>query len=223
MRRTTLAVLSLLLLAGCSAGSDPAPGASGGVVTSASPDPAAGAAIEGVQTWTYARPAHEPRDQTYEQKPPAYGTHWVPRDEQGTTGWLECGVYDEPVPEEFALHSEEHGAVWLTYLPGASSADVATLAGLRRAKPSYVLVSPYPGQPAAFMASTWDAQLQVDRADDPRLLAFVQAYAGGGQGREQGAPCSPGSSLAEAKAAIERAPDAPSPVRSREPEGRSTA
>lgn len=208
MRRTALAALSLLLLSACSAGSEAAPRASG-------------AALVGVQTWTYSPPGHEPTDQTYEQKPPTYGTHWPPRDPGGTTGWLECGVYDEPVPEEFALHSEEHGAVWLTYLPSASPADVTTLTQLRRAMPAYVLVSPYPGQPSAFMASTWDAQLQVDRVDDPRLLAFVRAYAGGGQGREKGAPCTPGSSLEEAEAAISRAPRAPSPVPLRDPEGTS--
>jgi hypothetical protein len=225
MRRTALAVLPLLLLTGCSAGSEVPPGeqASSGVVPPSSPDPQAGAAIDGVQTWSYQPPGHEAVDQTYEQKPPTYGTHWPPRDQQGTWGWLNCGVYDEPVPEEFALHSEEHGAVWLTYRPGASPADVTALAGLRRANTAYVLVSPYPGQPAAFMASTWDAQLQVDRADDPRLLAFVQAYAGGDQGREPGALCSRGSSLEDAKAAVARAPKATSPVPLRPPEGSTSA
>jgi hypothetical protein len=117
---------------------------------------------------------------------------------------LRCGVYTEPVPNEFAVHSEEHGAVWLTYLPNASPADIATLGALANGQ-KYVLVSPYPGQPGAFMASTWGAQLSVDKADDVRLKEFVTAYAGGGQGGEKGADCINGTLPAAAKAALDKA------------------
>jgi hypothetical protein len=117
---------------------------------------------------------------------------------------LRCGVYTEPVPNEFAVHSEEHGAVWLTYLPDASPADIAKLAALADGN-EYVLVSPYPGQPAKFMASTWGAQLGVDTADDARLKTFVEAYAGGGQGDEKGADCAHGLTPDEAKAAFDKA------------------
>lgn len=158
------------------------------------------ASIPGLQTFTEnPDPLHTTAHVTYDHTPPAGGAHW-PAQAEGVRGWLRCGVYSEPVPNEFAVHSEEHGAVWLTYQQGASEDDVAFLVALERGS-SYVLVSPYPGQPARFMASTWGAQLSVDRADDARLAAFVQAFAGGGQGGEKGADCIHGTFPAAARAA----------------------
>lgn len=182
-----MAVVSLVLLLGC--GSDGAP----------TPAPA----IDGLQTFT-VDPAdrHTTDPVRYERTPPAGGPHW-PAEAEGVRGWLRCGVYDEPVPEEFAVHSQEHGAVWLTYLPGVDPEPLAALA----AGQEYVLVSPYPGQRSQVMASTWGAQLGVDRADDPRLREFVQTYAGGGQGGEKGADCANGTLPAAARKAIEAARD----------------
>ena len=182
MRRTLLLLLAVVLTASaCSAGSKP------------NPRPG----FDGLQTFK-----EEPKDRhttghvTYDHTPPAGGRHFP--------AWLRCGVYTEPVPNEFAVHSEEHGAVWLTYLPDASSDDIAKLVALQKGN-DYVLVSPYPGQPGKFMASTWGAQLSVDTADDSRLKTFVDTYAGGGQGGEKGADCAHGLTPDEAKAAFDKA------------------
>jgi hypothetical protein len=187
MRRVLPLLALALLLAACSAGSKP-------------PRPS----INGVKVFTEdPKPRHTTAHVTYDHTPPAGGKHWPPSAE-GVYGWLRCGVYTEPVPDEFAVHSEEHGAVWLTYLPGASPDDVSRLAALASGN-NYVLVSPYPGQPGAFMASTWGAQLTVDKADDGRLAQFVTAYAGGGQGGEKGADCIHGTLPADARAALDKA------------------
>jgi Protein of unknown function (DUF3105) len=153
--------------------------------------------IDGIHVFTEdPKPRHTTKHVTYDHTPPAGGQHFP--------AWLRCGVYTEPVPNEFAVHSEEHGAVWLTYQPDASPEDVAKLAALAEGQ-DYVLVSPYPGQPGRFMASTWGAQLSVDTADDPRLKTFVRTYAGGGQGGEKGADCAHGLTPAQAKAAFDKA------------------
>ncbi len=160
-------------------------------------EPAPRPGIPGLKTFTEnPKPRHTTKHVTYDHTPPAGGTHFP--------AWLRCGVYSEPVPNEFAVHSEEHGAVWLTYLPDASPDDVAKLAALEKGQ-KYVLVSPYPGQPGPFMASTWGAQLSVDTADDPRLKKFVDVYAGGGQGGEKGADCIHGLTPDEARAAFDKA------------------
>jgi hypothetical protein len=90
------------------------------------------------------------------------------------------------VPNENAVHSLEHGAVWLTYQPGV---DPAPLAALTSVNPSYTLVSPYPGQPAKVEATAWGLQLQADSPTDPRLRQFVTTYVGNGLGGEKGARC----------------------------------
>lgn len=198
MRLLPALAAATVLLAGCSAGTA-AEGQQGPAVSRPSPDVAAGAAIEGVQVFPYVAPDHQARDFDYPQSPPVGGDHWPPS-AGGVTGWLSCGTYAAAVPDEFAVHSLEHGAVWLTHLPGQ---DASALAGLVALQPDYVLVSPYAGQRGPYAATAWGAQLFVDRADDPRLAEFVRAYAGGAQGREPGAPCRGGATPEQAQAALD--------------------
>jgi len=42
--------------------------------------------------------------------------------------WLACGVYDEAVRDENAVHDLEHGTVWITHDPGLPADDVERLA-----------------------------------------------------------------------------------------------
>ena len=137
--------------------------------------------IKGVTTYRGMSHEHIRGKLSYPQSPPVGGRH--------SPAWLQCAVYTSELPKENAVHSEEHGGVWLTYLPTLPKARVAQLADLARTNVEFVLVSPYPGQPAPVIASTWGAQLRVNSASDPRLLAFIKAYAGGDQGGEKGVGC----------------------------------
>ena len=60
----------------------------------------------------------------------------------------------------------------------------------------YLLLSPYSGLSAPIVATAWGAQLPVQQSTDARLLQFIQHFAGGGQGGEQGSPCSGGTGTA---------------------------
>ena len=175
MRRAAAATLALLLLAGCSKKD-----------TDSAPKPPT---IEGVEVFPGLSHDHVPPE-SYPQVPPVGGPH--------SDAWLNCGVYDEPVPNVNAVHSMEHGAVWITYRPTLSEDERNTLKRLQGLKPEYVLISPYEGLPSPVVASTWSYQLKVDRVDDPRLAEFVKQYAGGDQGGEGGAPCSQGLTPEEA-------------------------
>ncbi len=119
----------------------------------------------------------------YEMFPPAGGEHY------GV--WQNCGVYQAPIRNETAVHSLEHGAVWVTYDPGAVDDDgVATLEGHYR-QGDYLLVSPVEeGMPAPVVASAWGAQILLDGPEDPRLAAFVRRYEQSPDAPEPGAPCS---------------------------------
>ncbi|HHV20210.1 MAG TPA: DUF3105 domain-containing protein [Propionibacterium sp.] len=121
---------------------------------------------------------------SYPMEPPVGGDH--------RPSWLNCGVYEQPVPNEYAVHSLEHGAVWVTYQPELPAADVATL---KDALPgTYTVLSPYPGQDAPVIASAWGHQLKLESADDPRLAEFIRTYRMGPQTPEPGAACTGGLS-----------------------------
>jgi hypothetical protein len=104
--------------------------------------------------------------------------------------WQNCGFYGEPIPSERAVHSMEHGAVWITFRPGL---DDAGLRRLRDLADSYVLVSPFANLPSPVVASAWGRQLRLDSISDPRLDAFIQAFRQGPQTPEPGARCTGGA------------------------------
>ena len=125
-----------------------------------------GAEIEGVETYENTA-QHVEGAVVYEQSPPAGGPH--------NAVWLNCGIYDQPVPNENAVHSMEHGAVWVTYNPDDISGD--DLATLESQLPStYVVLSPYEGLDAPIAVSNWNHQLKVDAADDERIAQFFEEY-----------------------------------------------
>ena len=79
-------------------------------------------------------------------------------------------------------------SVWVTYDPDAlSEAEVQTL---RDALPStYAVLSPYPELPAPVVISAWNAQVQLDGVDDPRLKQFISKFWKSASAPEPGAPC----------------------------------
>jgi hypothetical protein len=128
---------------------------------------------------------HAPGPVDYPQQPPVGGEHYLE--------WQTCTgmVYTEPIASERAVHSLEHGAVWITYRPGLDEDQVRRLADTVMAR-DYLLLSPFPGQDAPVSLQAWGYQLKVDRADDPRIAVFIAA-ARVNAAPEPGAPCSGGS------------------------------
>lgn len=130
-------------------------------------------------------------DVDYDVTPPAGGDHWGQ--------WLDCGVYDEPVRDEFAVHDLEHGTVWITYDPDLPDDDVARLAD---ELPQNGIMSPYPGLPAPVVVTVWNTQLRLTGADDPRLPAFVEEYDGGVTAPEPFASCAGGDAPADSDGGV---------------------
>jgi hypothetical protein len=139
-------------------------------------------APEGVQVFANLSRDHMTGTVTYPQTPPAGGAH--------APAWQNCGFYDEAIPNETAVHSLEHGAVWITYRPDLGADELALLRGV--ARQSFVLVSPFPNLPAPVVASAWGHQLRLPSASDPRLAQFVRYFRLGPQTPEPGASCTGG-------------------------------
>ncbi|MGI8540137.1 MAG: DUF3105 domain-containing protein [Rubrobacteraceae bacterium] len=103
---------------------------------------------------------------SYDRSPATNGDH--------DPFWWNCGYYDEPIDEAKAVHSLDHGVVWITYSPDLPAEDVETLR--EYGAEEYVIVSPYPEQNATVTATSWRIQLEFDEADDPRLRQFVDDF-----------------------------------------------
>lgn len=138
-----------------------------------------GTGIAGLRTYVDLTRGHVTTPVHYPQSPPVGGDHNpIPQT---------CGAYDRPVPNERAVHSLEHGAVWITYRPGLAADQVDRLRTL--ADQPYILVSPYPGLSAPVVATAWGRQVQLTSASDARLAKFIAAFRAGPQAPEQGSAC----------------------------------
>ena len=135
---------------------------------------------------------HVPGPVKYSVTPPVGGDH------NGT--WMNCGVYNKPVPAERAVHNLEHGAVWITYRPSLPSSEVNQLlaffkrqATVGKTGSRYIDLTPFPGLPAPIVASSWGFQLRLSSPTDPRLQQFVNTLRVSSKYTpEYGGPCAGG-------------------------------
>lgn len=139
--------------------------------------------IDGVESYSGQEQTHVQTPVTYAQIPPVGGPH--------SSAWQNCGVYLTPIANENGVHSLEHGAVWITYLPDLPITELQKLQALTR-QSGYRLLSPYPDLPSPIVASAWGYQLKFEQADDSRLISFIKKYEQSPLGPEPGAPCTGG-------------------------------
>lgn len=103
----------------------------------------------------------------YDILPPVAGPH--------NDSWQNCmgDVYDAPIANEHAVHSLEHGTVWITYRPDLPEDQVEKLAGRVRGIEKLML-SPFEGLDKPVSLQAWGYQLKVDNADDQRIDDFIK-------------------------------------------------
>jgi hypothetical protein len=135
---------------------------------------------EGTESFEVASRQHVEGTVAYAQIPPVGGDH--------SAQWQNCGYYSSPIPSERAVHSMEHGAVWITYKPDINP-DEATRIRQIASGQTYVLASPFRDLPSAVVVSAWGRQLRLESTDDPRLERFVRAFRQGPTAPERGSPC----------------------------------
>jgi hypothetical protein len=147
--------------------------------TSAAPDDSTMVApddttIDGLVDYRQTNPAlltrnHQDGRIEYTVSPPAGGDH--------NGRWQNCegDVYEAEIAPEHAVHSLEHGAVWIAYRPDLPSDQVEELADKVQGR-AYMLMSPYPGLDRPISLQAWGYQLKVDDADDADIDKFIKAY-----------------------------------------------
>lgn len=138
---------------------------------------------DGVEVFMVTDRAHLEGPLGYPQTPPVGGDH--------APIWQNCGFYDSLIASEHAVHSMEHGAVWITYQSELPAEQRDVLRRLAQTQ-SHILVSPFQDLGAPVVASAWGRQLRLDSASDPRLEQFIRAFRLGAQAPERGSPCTGG-------------------------------
>jgi hypothetical protein len=112
---------------------------------------------------------HQSGPITYAQNPPVAGKH--------NPDWQNCmgDVYDAPIASEHAVHSMEHGAVWVVYNPAKlDKAQIDALAKKVQGK-EYSLMSPMENLDTAVSVQAWGFQLKTDNPADKRIDDFIKA------------------------------------------------
>ncbi|MFF8013834.1 DUF3105 domain-containing protein [Streptomyces sp. NPDC007929] len=143
---------------------------------------------DGVKTWEGKLSRnHVDKAVKYASEPPVGGDH--------NQVWMNCDgdVYTEQLNNTNAVHSLEHGAVWVTYNADAKKADVDALAAKVKKTP-YTLMSPMDDQKDPIMLSAWGHQRTVTGAKDPNVDKFFEKFVQGEQTPEPGAACTNGLS-----------------------------
>lgn len=183
IRRTaaaSLAALSLGVLTGCGNDADES---SAGLVGEGDTTSLPGVDLGDVVEYDDLSRNHVNGAVDYPQNPPVGGDH--------APVWMNCAAYDQPVDRGMAVHSLEHGAVWLAYDPSLPAEDIDALRALT-SNNGFVLVSPAENMDSPVIATAWGRQLAQDGVDLTRLAAFVDTFAQGAQTPELGAPCTGG-------------------------------
>lgn len=146
-----------------------------------SQEPTGPANLDAVRVFEGLTNDHTDEDVDYPTSPPAGGPH--------DPAWLDCGVYDEPVRDENAVHDLEHGTVWISYRPDLDADDVSSLA---RALPDNGILAPYDDLPAPVVVTVWERQLLLTGVDDPRLALFLEGFSDGHTSPEPFVSCAGG-------------------------------
>jgi Protein of unknown function (DUF3105) len=125
--------------------------------------------IDGITTREFPAGQHKTTPIEYQdsQDSPPFGGEHDPT-------WADCTgtVYSGQIRSENAVHSLEHGAIWITYRPGLSQGDVDKLKEKVEGT-DFMMLSPYEGLKTPVSLQAWGFQLFVDSVDDERIDEFI--------------------------------------------------
>lgn len=180
-RSIALTVACLLLAAACS---DDSSGGGGGGGDAAPSQPAPEDVDGVVAIRAPGDREHVDGSVDYPTSPPIGGDH--------NRVWANCRFYEEAIPDENAVHSLEHGAVWVAYSPDAPAEELDLLRQ-RVSGESHLIASRYEGLSSTYVLSAWERRLELDSLGDPRFDQFLSTYLEGPTTPERGSECSGGA------------------------------
>jgi hypothetical protein len=122
--------------------------------------------------------AHE----AYNSNPPSNGPHYDTP--------AQCKIYENEVVDESAVHSLEHGAVWVTYKDKTNTSLRDQLTALIKEEGSgKILLSPRAKNESAIGLASWGRVLNLDSFDKQKIADYIRLYRNGKATPEPLAPC----------------------------------
>ncbi len=103
-----------------------------------------------------------------------YGTA-TPTSGSHSASSARCGIFDQEIPAEFAVHSLEHGTVVIWYRPDVGDATVSALRQIVDGFDDRVILSPNRRLDAPVVATAWTRIKSYDGADT-ELSDFIDTY-----------------------------------------------
>lgn len=138
--------------------------------------------IEGLKEVEKKEKNHIQTAVDYPESPPIGGNHnpvWVGCDQKS---------YDQEPQKEMAVHSQEHGGVWISYVPTLDQSKVDAIKAKVKTSNS-TFSSPYSKQKSPIVLSAWGKQLEVSDTNDPRIDQFLVKFRKSPEAPEPGATC----------------------------------
>lgn len=104
--------------------------------------------------------------QQYNSNPPTSGPHYAePAD------W---GVYQEELTDENAVHSLEHGGIWISYRPDIDDETKEKLEALGRLYSGSVVVSPRSANDSLIAVASWGRLQKLSSFDEAGITEFIK-------------------------------------------------
>ncbi|MBI4129786.1 DUF3105 domain-containing protein [Candidatus Roizmanbacteria bacterium] len=103
----------------------------------------------------------------YKTNPPTSGGHLAEAE-----SW---GVYDKEIDDKAAVHSLEHGGIWISY-NDISDEEKALLEELGRLNPGSVIISPRSENDDTIVVASWGKMMRLESVDQAVILKYIETY-----------------------------------------------
>jgi len=104
---------------------------------------------------------------SYQTNPPTSGSH-LGRAEN----W---GVYDQEIDDLMAVHSLEHGGIWISYRD-ISDDEIAILETIGRQNSLSTVVSPRSGNDDKVVVASWGKMMRLESVDPALIQKYIDTY-----------------------------------------------
>lgn len=113
---------------------------------------------------------------SYEDTPPVSGQH--------APNSVPCGVYAEPIPNQFMVHNLEHGAIGLLYRPDLELERIRQLEGLVEDYDHSIFTMPYDAMESPITIAAWGHAMELDEFEEDSITQFIEEFRRGGAAPE---------------------------------------